>query len=181
MENTGWKDKSGLDHKLRTIWWLPPPVSIKAHISWALMSKHLIIYWRIRDLWGLANLVVSCVTELDNTLPRFTGVQLGSVWATHGMSAEAYVWKTTLGWGRTWHDSLTVSWTVATRGALLAHGCRVVRFIPLRGWLLIVISTTTLEMGDGLIVVFKRRITNFILLWWKLYGWGWLLCSHHLC
>jgi hypothetical protein len=61
------------------------------------MSKHLIIYWRIQDLWGLANLVVSCVTELDNTLPRFTGVQLGSVWATHGMSAEAYVWKTTLG------------------------------------------------------------------------------------
>jgi hypothetical protein len=39
------------------------------------MSKHLITYWHIRDLWGPANLVTSCVTELDDTLPRLMGVQ----------------------------------------------------------------------------------------------------------
>jgi hypothetical protein len=43
------------------------------------------------------NLVASCVDELDDTLPRFTDVQWDSVRATHGVSAESYAWKTTLG------------------------------------------------------------------------------------
>jgi hypothetical protein len=30
-------------------------------------NKHWVVYWRIRDLWGLTNLVASTVTELDNT------------------------------------------------------------------------------------------------------------------
>jgi hypothetical protein len=34
---------------------------------------------------------------LDDTLPQFTGVQWDSVRATHGVSAEAYAWKTVLG------------------------------------------------------------------------------------
>jgi hypothetical protein len=57
----------------------------------------LIIYWRIWDIWSPANLVASCITELDDILPRFMGVQWDSVWATYGVSAEAYAWKTTLG------------------------------------------------------------------------------------
>jgi hypothetical protein len=36
------------------------------------------------------NLVASCVEQLDDTLPRFMGVQWNSVWATHSVSAEAY-------------------------------------------------------------------------------------------
>jgi hypothetical protein len=36
-------------------------------------------------------------------------VQWDSGQATHGVSAEAYVWKTALGRGRTWPDSLTVT------------------------------------------------------------------------
>jgi hypothetical protein len=52
------------------------------------------------------NLVASCVDELDDTLPRFTGVQWDSVRATHGVSAEAYVLKAALGRGRTQPDSL---------------------------------------------------------------------------
>jgi hypothetical protein len=43
------------------------------------------------------NLVASCVDELDDTLPWFPGVQWDSVRATHSVSDEAYVWKTTLG------------------------------------------------------------------------------------
>jgi hypothetical protein len=34
--------------------------------------------------------------------------------------------------------------------------CRVVRFYPLQGVLLIQISPTPSEMGDGLIIVFKH-------------------------
>jgi hypothetical protein len=48
-----------------------------------------------------SNWIASCVDELDDTLPRFTGVQWDSVRATHGVSAEAYVLKTALGRGRT--------------------------------------------------------------------------------
>jgi hypothetical protein len=43
------------------------------------------------------NIVASCVDELDDTLPRFMGVQWDSVRATHGVSTEAYTWKTALG------------------------------------------------------------------------------------
>jgi hypothetical protein len=55
------------------------------------------------------NLVVLCVDELDDTLPRFTGVQWDSVQATHGVSAEAYAWNTVLGQGRTRPDFLVSS------------------------------------------------------------------------
>jgi hypothetical protein len=55
------------------------------------------------------HLVAPCVAELNDSLPRFTGVQWDSVRATHVVSAEAYAWKTTLEQGRTRPDSLTVS------------------------------------------------------------------------
>jgi hypothetical protein len=42
-------------------------VSIKDHVDWALLQQTLIMYWRIRDLWGPTNLVASMVTELDDT------------------------------------------------------------------------------------------------------------------
>jgi hypothetical protein len=63
------------------------------------------------------NWVVSCVNELDDSLPSLTGVQWDSVWATHSVSIEAYEWKTTLGRGRTRPNFLVTSWIVATRGA----------------------------------------------------------------
>jgi hypothetical protein len=66
----------------------------------------------------LPNWVASCVYELDDTLPRFTGVQWDSVRATHGVSAEAYAWKTALGRGRTQPGLLMMSWTIATHTAL---------------------------------------------------------------
>jgi hypothetical protein len=125
------------------------PVSIKARVGWVRMNKLRVVYWRIWYSWGPANWVALCVTELDDTLSPLMGVQWDSVQATHGVSAEAYTWKTALEWGRIRPDSLTVSWIIATRGALLACVCHIVRLFPLQGWLLIRISTTPSEMGDA--------------------------------
>jgi hypothetical protein len=55
------------------------------------------------------NLVASCADGLDDTIPRFTGLQWNSVRATHGVSVEAYAWKTAPGRGRTRPDTLTAS------------------------------------------------------------------------
>jgi hypothetical protein len=122
------------------------------------------MYWRIRDLLGSTNLVALCAADLDDTLPHFTGVQWDSVWATHGVSAEAYAWNTALGCGRTWPDSLTASWTVAIRGAFMAHVCRVVRFDPLQGVLLVRISATPSQMGDGSLAISKHsNWTSFMI------------------
>jgi hypothetical protein len=61
------------------------------------------------------------------------GIQWDSVWATHGVSAEAYTWKTALGRGKTRPYSLAALGTVATHGDLLTYVCRVVRLFPLQG------------------------------------------------
>jgi hypothetical protein len=112
------------------------------------------------------NWVASWVNELDDTLPRFMGVQWDSVQATHDVSIEVYTWKMTLGWGRTRPGFLVTSWIISTHGALWAYMCRVVRFITLQGWLLIWISATPSDMGDCLFTESKRRIIIFIIIWW---------------
>jgi hypothetical protein len=72
------------------------------------MNKHLNV---LTHTWHMESpdLVASCADGLDDILPRFTGVQWDSVWATHGVSTEAYVWKMTLERGRTQPDSLITS------------------------------------------------------------------------
>jgi hypothetical protein len=55
------------------------------------------MYWRIWDIWSHINLVALTVTELDDTLRRFTDDRRDSVWATHEISGEVFAWKTTLG------------------------------------------------------------------------------------
>jgi hypothetical protein len=64
----------GLDRKFGAPRWWPPPVSIKACIGFVRMDKHLIMYWRIRDIWSPANLVASSIAESDDTLPYHFGV-----------------------------------------------------------------------------------------------------------
>jgi hypothetical protein len=59
-------------------------VSINHNVSWSLLQQALIMYWRIQDLSGPANLVASMVAKLDDTLPRFTNVQWDRMQATHG-------------------------------------------------------------------------------------------------
>jgi hypothetical protein len=87
-------------------------MSVKAHIGWIRMNKHLNVLTHTGHMES-PNLVALCADGLDDTLPSFTGVQWDSVQATHGVFAEAY--------------------TVATRVASVAHVCRVVMFIPLQG------------------------------------------------
>jgi hypothetical protein len=138
-------------------------MSIKAHVGWALMNKHLIMYWCLWDIWSPTNLVASCVTELDNTLPNLWMSRKDSV----GPPTECLPrhLKTALGLGRTRPDSLITSWDIATHGAPTTHRCRVVRFIPMQGWLSTRISVTPSEMGDALIAMSKRSNSTFKMLY----------------
>jgi hypothetical protein len=110
------------------------------------------------------NWVALCATEMEAILPYLTDVKWDIAWVTHSVSAEAYAWKTCTRVRWALIVSLTSSWIVATRGALRTCVCRVVRFIPLQGWLLIRISTTPSDMGDGLFAVFKcSNWTSFMI------------------
>jgi hypothetical protein len=90
-----------------------------------------------RILWGSANWVALCATETEAILSYLMSVQWDNAWATHGVSAEAYVWKTCTRVRWALIVSLTALWTIATHGALLARVCPVVRLLPLQGlnWL----------------------------------------------
>jgi hypothetical protein len=59
------------------------------------MNKHLNVLTHTRHMES-PNLVASCVEGLDDTLPRFMGVQWDSVRATQGVNVKAYVWKMAL-------------------------------------------------------------------------------------
>jgi hypothetical protein len=61
--------------------------------------------------------------------------------------------------------SLIVLWIVATRGALVACVCRVVRFIPLQGWILIRNSMTPSDVGDDLFIESQCSNYTFIMLY----------------
>jgi hypothetical protein len=54
---------------------------------------------------------------------------------------------------------------MATHGAFVAHVCHVVRLFPLQGVLLIRISTTPSEMGDGLLAASEHSNSTFIMLY----------------
>jgi hypothetical protein len=71
-------------------------VSVKARVGWVRMNKQLNVLTHTGHMES-PNLVASCVDELDDTLSHFMGVQWDSVWATHGVSAEAHASKATLG------------------------------------------------------------------------------------
>jgi hypothetical protein len=126
------------------------PASVEPY--WTSIWNVLTHTWHMES----PNWVVPCVAETKAILPYLTGVRWDSAWATHGVSGEAYAWKTCTRVRWALIISLTSSWIVVTRGALWACVCRVVRFIPMQGWLLIRISVIPSNMGDGLFAVFKR-------------------------
>jgi hypothetical protein len=72
-------------------------------------------------LWGPTNWVASCAAETEPILPYLMGVKWDSAWATHGVSTEAYTWKTCTRVRWALIVSLTALWIVATHGALLAR------------------------------------------------------------
>jgi hypothetical protein len=133
-----------LDGRLRAVW----IINLKLQggspcLSWlrsnhlALVSKFELCTGAYRISWGPVSWVASCVTEKETILPYLMGVHRDSAWTTHSVSTEAYAWKmcTRVRWALV--VSLITSWTVATRRALLAHVCHVVRLLPLQGlnWL----------------------------------------------
>jgi hypothetical protein len=65
-------------------------VLIKDCIGWALLQQELIMYWRIWDLWGPANLVASTVADLYDTLPHFADAQWDSVRTTYRLSVKVF-------------------------------------------------------------------------------------------
>jgi hypothetical protein len=103
----------------------------------ALVSKLELCTGAYRILWGPANWVASCAAETKTILPYLTDVKWDSEWTTHGVSTEAYAWKTCTRVRWALIVSLTALWTIATRGALPGRVCRVVRLLPLQGlnWL----------------------------------------------
>jgi hypothetical protein len=63
------------------------------------------------------NWVASWAAEMEAILQYLMGVQWDSAWATHGVSDEAYAWKTCTRVRWALIVSLTASWIVATRGS----------------------------------------------------------------
>jgi hypothetical protein len=130
-------------------------VSVKAHVGWALLNKHLNVLTHTGHMES-PNLIASCVNELYDSLPPF-GCYTGECRATHGVSAEAYAWKIAVGWGGTRPDSCH---SCCLRGSCVSC-CQV---FTLARWLLIIISETPSKMGDGLIPVFKHsNWTSFMI------------------
>jgi hypothetical protein len=64
------KEDEWSDLKFRASRWLPPPVSIKAYVGWVRMNKHLNVLAHTGHMES-PNLVASCVTEFDDTLPPY--------------------------------------------------------------------------------------------------------------
>jgi hypothetical protein len=84
-------------------------MSIKDHIGCALLQQalnYVLTHTRFMGSRKLSNLTV---IELDDILPRFTGVHWDSVQVTHGLPVEVFAWKTALGRDRTRSDSLIVN------------------------------------------------------------------------
>jgi hypothetical protein len=84
-------------------------MSIKDRIGYALLQQALSCVLTHTRFMGSRKLSSLTVIELDDTLPCFTCVYWDSVRVTHGLSIEVFTWKTTLGRGRTWLDSLIVN------------------------------------------------------------------------
>jgi hypothetical protein len=138
-------------------------MSIKAHIRLSPVEQAFDYILTHMGHTESLNWVATCVAKMEAILPYLTGVHRDSACATHGVSAEAYAWNTCTRVRWDLIVSLITSWIVVTRVALLAYVCRVVRFIPLQGWLLIRISTTPSDMGDDLFTVFKCSNSTFIM------------------
>jgi hypothetical protein len=84
-------------------------VSIKDHVGCALLQEALSYVLTHTGFMGSPKLSCLTVIEMDDALPRFTGVHWDSVRATHGLPVEVFTWKMALWRGRTRPDSLIVN------------------------------------------------------------------------
>jgi hypothetical protein len=121
-------------------------------------------------LWVPAKLLASTVAELDNTLPYLTGDTRDSAWAVHGVSAEAYAWKTCtrVRWAR--FDSLIVIMNYCHSWCLRGRRVSCCQVITLARFKLARVSAIPSDMGNTCPFQSFRRIIYFMILWWELYG-----------
>jgi hypothetical protein len=111
-------------------------------------NKHWVVYWRIQNLWGLANLVALTVTELDDTPLHFMD-DIGIVFGPptdylkrfsrekrhQGMVSPGRLFDSQYERGHSW----------CMCGSRLSY-CQV---ISLTRWLLIRIFVTPSDMGEA--------------------------------
>jgi hypothetical protein len=67
------KEGEWSDLIFRALRWYPLPVSVKAHIGWVRMNKHLNVLTHTGHMESL-NCVVSCATDTEAILPYLTDV-----------------------------------------------------------------------------------------------------------
>jgi hypothetical protein len=111
-------------------------------------NEHWVVFWRIRDLWGPANLVASTVAELDNT-PLYFMDDIGIVFrpprtTRRGFRVEDY---TRVRWTRL--DSLIVNAKGGHSWCLCGSRVSCCQVISLARWLLIRITVTPSDMGEA--------------------------------
>jgi hypothetical protein len=122
------------------------------------------MYWRIWDLWGLANMVASTVAELDDTLPYLQGVQ-GIV---YGPPTDAR-------WGTAWKTCTRVMWARLDSLIVIVNCCHPWCLHDLHVpccWLdtlarfkLTWVAMTLSNMSDSCLLLSFRSNSTFIMLY----------------
>jgi hypothetical protein len=128
------------------------------------MSKFELCTSAYGILWGPANLLASIATELDNTVPYLMCDTWDSAWAIHGVSAEAYTWKTCTRVRWAWLDSFIVVMDCCHSWCL--HGPRVscCQVITLARFILARVSVIPSDMDNTCPLQSFCRIINFIIM-----------------
>jgi hypothetical protein len=98
---------------------------------------------------GALKLSSLMVAKLDDNLPRLMHDRRDSVQATHRLPIKVFMWKMTLGRGRTWLNSLMVIVKGGHSCCLCGPRVSCWQVISLARWLLIRISMTPSDMGEA--------------------------------
>jgi hypothetical protein len=132
----------------------------------ALVSMFVLCTGTYGILWDPSNLLASTVVELDDTLPYLMDDTQGSAWATHGVSAEAYAWKTCtrVRWARL--DSLIVIVNCCHSWCLCGPRVSCCQVITLARFKLAQVSTIPSDIGNTCPLQSFHWIINFIIMWW---------------
>jgi hypothetical protein len=156
------------------IWYLelqggsPRLSRLRPAFGWDRMNKHLNVMTHTRHMES-PNWVVPCAAETEAILPNLTDVKWDSAWATHGVSAETYVWKTCTRVRWALIVSLASSWNCCHSWCPPSLRLSCCQVYTLARW--ITDSNLRDTLGNyGLFAAPKRRIINFIILGWELYG-----------
>jgi hypothetical protein len=127
-------------------------------------NKHWVMYWRIWDLWGPANLVAPTVVELDDT-PLYFMDDIGIVFGPpmdyrRGFHVED---GTRVRWARL--DSLIVNAKGGHSWYLCGSRVSCCEVISLTRWLLIRISATPSDMDEACSLCTNIEVIHHYIIW----------------